>query len=88
MAKDLLGYIRENYSGRNKVETDPGFGLNAYNDKVRFITEDGKSNVERTGVDIWEKIDIFYTLLNMNWFKFLLVILSGYIFVNFIFAGM
>ncbi len=86
MAKDFLTYIKENYSGKSKVETDPGFGLNTYEGNIRFITENGKSNIKRTGVSIWERIDVFYSLLSMSWSVFFLVILSGYIIVNFLFA--
>lgn len=86
MMNDIIKYIRENYTNKNKVETDPGFGLNTYDSNIRFINENGKSNIRRVGVSIWERMDVFYTLLNMNWFTFLLVIITGYILVNFLFA--
>lgn len=84
MVKETIQYIRENYRTR-KVDADPGFGLGQMSG-ARFIGKDGRSNAKRVGVSLWERIDVFHSLINMSWTKFLGIILLGYAIVNFIFA--
>lgn len=84
MVKETIQYIRENYRTR-KVDADPGFGLGQMAG-ARFISKDGRSNAKRVGVPMWERIDIFHSLINMSWTKFLSIVMVGYLVINFIFA--
>lgn len=84
MVKEAIQYIRENYRTR-KVDADPGFGLGQLAG-ARFISKDGSTNVRRVGLPIWERIDVFHSLINMSWTKFLAIVIVGYLIVNFLFA--
>ncbi len=84
MVKEAIKYIRENYRNR-KVEADPGFGLGQI-PTARFMEKDGSTHIKRVGLPIWERIDVFHSLINMSWTKFLSIVVLGYWVVNFLFA--
>jgi inward rectifier potassium channel len=84
--KDIIGYIRTNYSERNKVELDTGFGLNNYGGG-RFLDKSGRANVVRIGIPFWEQVDLFHFLLNLSWGLFFSLVLGIYLFANLVFAG-
>lgn len=84
MVKEALKYVRENYR-RGKVDADPGFGLGQMKGS-RFINKEGSTNIRRVGLPIWERIDVFHSLINMSWTKFLTIVVVGYLVINFFFA--
>ncbi|WP_306353910.1 ion channel [Flavobacterium sp. '19STA2R22 D10 B1'] len=71
---------------RAKKELDTGFGVNASNYGGRFVNKDGKSNIEKRGGAFLNRISWYHTMLELPTWKFLGLIFTFYILVNFIFA--
>jgi inward rectifier potassium channel len=70
---------------KNKEERELGFGSKNYNNRVRFLGSDGKINVHRAGLGIGN-VDVYHWLITTSKTTLVLVIISGYILVNLIFA--
>lgn len=72
----------------NKAQTDnhSGFGTNANNYGGRFINKDGTANIEKKGMHLLRRISWYHTMIDMPNWKFMLVLFSFYIFINFVFA--
>lgn len=72
---------------RNKIRlknTDnSGFGSNA---SGRFINKDGLPNVQRRGVNVFNRLSWYHTMLNLSTFRFLSYLVIAYILVNILFA--
>lgn len=67
---------------QNNTENS-GFGSNA---SGRFINKDGLPNVRRTGVNVFNRLSWYHTMLNLSTFRFLSYLLISYILVNLAFA--
>ncbi|TDD97325.1 ion channel [Flavobacterium cellulosilyticum] len=78
----LLKRINE----KAKSYLSSGFGSNTSNYGGRFVNKNGTANVEKRGMHIWMRTSWFHTLIDMDAWKFLLIILSFYISINFVFA--
>jgi inward rectifier potassium channel len=63
-----------------------GFGSKNYTDSVRFINVDGSVNVQRTGLKGLDNIDIYHWLISATRMKLSIVIIVGYLLINFVFA--
>lgn len=63
-----------------------GFGNKVVESNQRLMNKDGSSNVKRGGLAFHETTSTFHFLITMKWFKFILLVLTSYIVVNFIFA--
>ncbi|HRG82503.1 MAG TPA: ion channel [Chitinophagaceae bacterium] len=70
-----------------KQEENTGFSNNSTSTGGRFINRDGKPNVIKRGVGLLDRYSWYHTLLEMKRSKFLLILLSIYIGVNLVFAG-
>ena len=70
-----------------KQEENTGFSNNSTSTGGRFINRDGKPNVIKRGVGLLNRYSWYHTLLEMKRSKFLLILLSIYIGVNLVFAG-
>ncbi|MDP1802220.1 MAG: ion channel [Bacteroidota bacterium] len=70
---------------KNKEERELGFGSKNYNNRVRFLGTDGKINVHRAGLGIGN-VDVYHWLITTSKTTLVLVIISGYILVNLLFA--
>ncbi|MBL7913067.1 MAG: hypothetical protein JNJ41_18535 [Bacteroidia bacterium] len=70
---------------KNKEERELGFGTKNYDNRVRFLGKDGKINVHRAGLGIGN-IDIYHWLITTSKTTLVFVIISGYVFVNLVFA--
>jgi inward rectifier potassium channel len=71
-----------------KPEDNTGFGNTSNNSGGRFYDrERGRANIVKRGINILDSYSWYHTLLGMSRAKFLLLIFSGYVFVNLIFAG-
>jgi hypothetical protein len=70
-----------------KPEINTGFGTNSNSTGGRFINKDGKPNVIKKGVGIFERFSWYHTLLGMKLWKFGLLLFSIYIGLNLVFAG-
>ena len=68
---------------RQKNTENSGFGNNA---SGRFINKDGFPNVKRRGVNVFNKLSWYHTMLNLSSFRFLSYLVIAYIVVNLCFA--
>jgi len=68
---------------RQKNTENSGFGSNA---SGRFINKDGFPNVKRRGVNVFNKLSWYHTMLNLSSFRFLSYLVIAYILVNLCFA--
>ncbi|MCD6067530.1 MAG: ion transporter [Bacteroidetes bacterium] len=71
----------------NAKSNELGFGSKNVSGRNRFLNKNGKINIRRKGKNFMESFDVYHTLINMSWIKFLLLIVASYIVVNIIFAG-
>ncbi len=74
------------FNNKNKDERELGFGTKNYNRRVRFLSPDGNINVHRSGLGIGN-VDIYHWLITTSKLNLILVIILGYITINFVFAG-
>ncbi len=70
-----------------KTQTNTGFGTNTADYGGRFVNKNGQANVEKRGVNFFERISWYHTMLTMPRWKFLTLIFLFYISVNLLFAG-
>ncbi|MET3981572.1 inward rectifier potassium channel [Mucilaginibacter sp. UYP25] len=68
-------------------ENDLGFGPQPVIKNQPLINKDGSVNVKRRGLSRFNTADNYHTLIKMSWGKFWLVVLSGYLIANLIFAS-
>jgi inward rectifier potassium channel len=65
-------------------EDDLGFGRQAVAQRV--INRDGSININRKGLPFFRTTDMYNSLISMSWTKFWLIVLSGYMITNIVFA--
>ncbi|MBP4138812.1 ion channel [Flavobacterium geliluteum] len=72
----------------NKAQTDKnsGFGTNANSYGGRFVNKNGTPNIEKTGMHFLRRISWYHTMIDMPNWKFMLILFSFYISINFVFA--
>ena len=68
-------------------ENDLGFGTQAVAKNQRLINRDGSINVKRKGLPLFDNSNTYHKLITMSWTKFWLLVVSGYILVNLVFAA-
>ncbi|MFZ1451772.1 MAG: potassium channel family protein, partial [Ferruginibacter sp.] len=73
-------------NSKAKTEINTGFGTNASDYGGRFVNKTGKPNIEIRGVSFLNRISWYHTMLSLPGWKFLSIIFSFYIIINFIFA--
>jgi inward rectifier potassium channel len=78
----LLTRINE----KAKSYLSSGFGSNSSSYGGRFVNKNGRANVEKRGMHLWSRTSWDHTLIDMEAWKFLLIILSFYLSINFVFA--
>lgn len=69
-----------------KSDINTGFGTNATNYGGRFITKSGNANVRKTGISLLESISWYHTMLTISRWKFMIIVIAFYFFVNCFFA--
>jgi inward rectifier potassium channel len=74
-------------NSKAKSDAGTGFGVNASSYGGRFITKSGNANVKKSGIDFFEGISWYHTMVNIPRWKFLIIIVVFYFLVNFIFAS-
>ena len=74
-------------NSRAKAEENTGFGTNSSSYGGRFITKSGNANVKKTGIGFLDSISWYHTMLNIPRWKFMVIVVLFYFFVNFFFAG-
>lgn len=77
MAREFRQQIRQ------KNTDNRGFGDNA---SGRFINKDGLPNVNRKGVNIFNRFSWYHTMLELSTFNFLSYLVIAYVLVNLFFA--
>lgn len=73
-------------NAKAKTEINTGFGSNASDYGGRFVNKSGKPNIEIRGVSFLNRISWYHTMLSLPGWKFLTIIFSFYIIINFVFA--
>lgn len=63
-----------------------GFGNKVTEPDQRLMNKDGSSNVQRTGLPFFQRLNFYHSLITMPWWKFNLLVLASYLIVNFLFA--
>lgn len=74
-------------NSKAKADSNTGFGTNASSYGGRFVTKSGNANVKKSGIDFFEGISWYHTMVNIPRWKFLVIIVIFYFLVNFIFAS-
>lgn len=67
-------------------EDDLGFGSQPVIKNQPLVNKDGSPNVRRIGLPFFNTANNYHTLITMSWTKFWLLVLSGYLILNIIFA--
>jgi inward rectifier potassium channel len=68
---------------------DLGFGSRvAQESRVRFLNRDGTFNVTRRGIPFLRRLNLYHTLLNISWPRFMALIVALYFLINLGFAGL
>lgn len=68
-------------------ERELGFGSKNYNESVRFLNRNGKINVKRSGMGWINNTDLYHSMISASVGQLILLIISSYIAINFLFAG-
>jgi inward rectifier potassium channel len=63
------------------------FGTNPNSYGGRFVNKDGSANIQKRGMHFLNRISWYHTMIDMPRWKFLGVLFSFYIGVNFLFAS-
>lgn len=71
---------------KQKFEADTGFGASATAQGSRLLKRNGNYNVKRKGIPFSSTVNIYHALINMPWYKFVLLIFGSYTFLNLCFA--
>lgn len=69
------------------AQINTGFGINNSDYGGRFINKDGRPNIEKRGMNYFERISLYHTLLQMPRWKFLSILFLFYILANLLFAA-
>ncbi len=67
-------------------EEELGFGTRTSGQKNRLINPDGSFNIDRKEKSAWTSLSFYHYLISISWLKFNLMVLSYYLFINFLFA--
>ena len=59
-----------------KADKNSGFGTNSSSYGGRFINKNGKANVEKQGMHVFHRIAWYHTMIEMNTWRFMFIILS------------
>jgi len=69
-----------------KEYTDTGFSTIPEGQPKRLINQDGSLNVKRTGLGFFAHFSVFRELIEMNWWRFNLIVIASYVIINLFFA--
>lgn len=78
--------LLKNINVKAKADKNTGFGTNASSYGGRFVNKNGSANVEKRGMHVFHRISWYHTMIDMPIWKFMLIILSFYVGINFVFA--
>jgi inward rectifier potassium channel len=78
--------LRKRINAKATADQSTGFGTISTMYGGRFLDKDGMPNIRKTGIPFLERNSWYHTLLQLNRWKFLLVIFAIYIAINLLFA--
>ncbi len=78
--------LKEKINSRAAATEQTGFGVNSENSGGRFFNKDGSPNIEVYGINFFERISVYNTMLRVPGWKFILIVLTFYIITNLFFA--
>lgn len=67
---------------------DFGFGTKVVARNQRLMHADGSSNVRKKGLNFFENIQFYHSLIKMSWTKFNLIVVASYFLMNLFFASL
>lgn len=70
----------------NRKYNDLGLGEKASSGRYRTLNKDGSFNVTKSNIPFFERINFFHSLVSMSWWRFIGLIIIGYLAVNSVFA--
>ena len=73
-----MSIIRK-FNTKAKTEINTGFGANASDYGGRFVNKNGLPNIEKRGVNFFERISWFHSMLAIPRWKFFFLIFAFYI---------
>lgn len=76
-----------NFKKKNLSGNDVGFGTTATLNNQRMLNKDGSSNVKRKGLPFFRTSDAYNALITMGWGRFIVLVLTGYLIINTLFAS-
>jgi hypothetical protein len=78
--------LLERINLKAKTDKNTGFGTNSSSYGGRFINKNGTANIEKRGMHVLHRISWYHTMIDMPTWKFMGIILSFYVGINFVFA--
>jgi hypothetical protein len=79
--------LLERINLKAKTDKNTGFGTNSSSYGGRFINKNGTANIEKRGMHVLHRISWYHTMIDMPTWKFMGIILSFYVGINFVFAA-
>ncbi len=79
--------LLKSFSKKVKAETETGLSTSSTSNGGRFFTKDGSANITMKGIPFFSSFNLYHSLLSISTFKFLLIIISSFIGINLLFAG-
>lgn len=73
-------------NSKAKAYRNSGFGTSPNSYGGRFVNKNGTANVEKRGMHILHRISWYHTLIDMSTWKFMVILLTFYVSINFAFA--
>ncbi|MEN2402694.1 ion channel [Flavobacterium sp. MC2016-06] len=78
--------ILKKINNKAKADNNSGFGTNANSYGGRFVNKNGTANIEKRGMHLLRRISWYHTMIDMPNWKFMSILFTFYIAINFIFA--
>jgi len=79
--------ILKKFNRKAKIENETGLSTNSALSGGRYFSNNGNPNIQVKGMRFFERLNIYHALLSMPRWKFLLVIVTFFISINLVFAG-
>lgn len=70
-----------------QVNNETGLGTNTSLSGGRYFNKDGNPNMEVRGMTLFQRLNFYHALLTMPQWKFLLVVVTFFLAINLLFAG-
>lgn len=74
------------FKRRINPEDDLGFGPQPVLKNQQLLNKDGTPNVKRVGLSPFNTSNNYHTLITMSWSRFWLMVITGYLVINIVFA--